>query len=444
MNKKELSTSEMREKIIDIVESGIAAVDPRELVRNAVRYNNVTNSLVVHSNVYDIISGRIFVVGGGKAAGFMAEEIERMIGVDNITAGIVNCRSNKYNTEKIKVIKASHPIPDKKGIKGTEEMLGLREKYDINEKDLIICLVSGGASALVTDYVDGVSLKDSQELTRLLLDSSADISEINAVRKHISKIKGGKLGKHFAPAKVVSLIISDIVGDNKSVIGSGLTEVDTTIFRDVRDILLKHKLYNKIPPSVHSHIEAGCNSLREETAKSLDNCDNYVIANNKVALEHMSKRAQELGLRAMIASSDLTGESGQVAVKTSELLKENYSDFDVVILGGETISNLPEGHGKGGRNQHYVLATMKAMKEIDGEWAVAGVSTDGVDYVKNIGGAMVDNNSLANALDAGLDIEDSLKRYDSNIFFKKLGSSLIEMKDTGTNVGDVVVYLLKK
>jgi glycerate 2-kinase len=443
-NKEELSISEMRKKVLDIVEVGIESVNPRKLISNSVRYNNETNSLTVHNQVYDIISGRIFVIGGGKAAGFMAEEIENKIGADNITAGILTCRSSRYNTKKIKVIKAEHPIPDKAGILATEKMLRLRDEYDINEKDLVICLISGGASAMVTDFVDGVSLKDSQDLTRLLLDSNADIREINAIRKHISKIKGGKMGRYFAPAKVVSLIISDVVGDDMSVIGSGLTEIDTFIFRDVRDILKKHGLYNKIPKSIHDHIDAGCDSMREETAKKLDNCDNYLIANNNVALEQMSKRAQELGLKSMIASSDLTGESGSVAIVTSKILEENYSGYDVIILGGETIPNLPINHGKGGRNQHYALTTLLAMKGNQNNWVMASVATDGVDYVKNVGGVIIDNYVYKKVSERGLDIVDSLKEYDSNTFFKKLKQCLIKMNDTGTNVGDIVVYLLEK
>lgn len=439
-NKKELAVDVYREQAIEMIEAGISAVNPAAIIAKAIHYNSDTNSISVYNDVYDLISGRIFVIGGGKAAGNMALKLEKIIGTENISAGVVACGSDEYDTEKIKIIKASHPIPDKKSIKSAEKILELKEKYKINEKDLIIAVFSGGASAMLELPEDGISLKDLQELYYLLLDSGANTKEINAVRKHISKIKGGKLGRFFAPAKIISLIISDVPQDDVSIIGSGPTAFGNYIFRDVRDILKKYNLYDKISTSIFSHIEAGCNNKKTETAKEVKNVSNYIVANNKTALENISKKAAEFGLRSIVASSSIAGESAKTAKSIMELIEENYSSYDVVVLGGEILPSLPFSHGKGGRNQHFVLASLKLLKEKK-DWLLTSIASDGVDYIEGIGGAIADNKTLEKSLKEDLNVENYLQNYDSYSFFKKIGASLIKMDNTGTNIGDIIIYI---
>ena len=192
-------------------------------MKSAVRYDAASRILTVNGDTYRLSTGRVFVIGGGKASGLMAETLENIIHPENISAGVVNCKSGHYKTSKIKIIPAGHPIPDQRGTSGVKEMLTLRQRYSINEDDLVICLISGGGSALMSYPVDELSLEETQRITELLLSSGVEIAEINAVRKHLSKIKGGRLGRFYSPVTVISLILSDVIANNLAVIASGPT-----------------------------------------------------------------------------------------------------------------------------------------------------------------------------------------------------------------------------
>ncbi len=463
-NYKELTTNKRRKQALDIIEAGIDRVNPRNLLTNAVSYNETFNSVIVYNRHYDLLKGRIFVVGGGKAVGYMAEALEEIIGPENITAGCVNCTDDKYKTKKIKVMKASHPLPDKNGVRGVEKMLALKDQYKIGEKDLVIFLISGGGSALMPSPVDGVSLKEKQETTQRLLECGANIKEINTVRKHLSKIKGGQLGRHFAPARVVTFIISDVVGNDLDVVASGPAVPDPTTFKDAYNILFRYELLPRVPASVAQYIEKS-SGLRpglkvlvtdtktavrshaagagRETPKTLTNCDNYIIGNVSSALEAMAHKAKLLGLEPIIVTTELTGETEAMAVRIArEIILKKYDQYNVILYGGETVPKLPLVYGRGGRNQHYAAASMFALEKKTGEWAMASMATDGVDYHPDAAGAIIDDGSLKKARGMGLRvIEDYIDKYDTNALFRKLGNSLIATGSTGTNVGDVVVYM---
>lgn len=440
-NKSELVTSALKNNALEIIEAGIAAADPYELVKSVVRYDSQLNSLIVQNKTYNILSGRIFVIGGGKAAGRASEALEEIIGADNITAGIVNVKNYEYHTRKIKIVKAGHPLPDKKGLSGVKKMLNLKEKYNIGAKDLVICLVSGGASAMMPAPVDGVSLQDYQLTTELLIKSGANISEINTVRKHLSKVQGGRLARHFAPARVVSLVVSDVIDNDLGVIGSGPTVMDPTIFRDAYYILEKYFLFNKIPKSASLYIERGCHDMEEENPKALKKCTNHLLGDIKTSLEAMSVRAKSLGLNPIILSSELSGDP-VVAVKgIKQALLNGFSGYNAIILGGETTPKLPVGHGRGGRNQHFASLVAFDMKNSINNWTMASVGTDGSDYLNDVAGAIVDNSTYQHAVSLGVDIRKYINNYNSNEFFEKINNSLIITGDTGTNVGDIVVYV---
>jgi glycerate 2-kinase len=442
-NYEEIGITEARRRALEIIEAGIKKVHPRALLKTAIRYDKTFNSLTVQNNTYDIIRGRIFVVGGGKAVGFMAEKLEEIIGAENITAGIVNCTSTKYKTKKIEIIAAAHPLPDRNGVKGTRKMLELKEKYEINKKDLVICLLSGGGSALMPSPADAIRIKDKQAVTQRLLESGADIHEINTIRKHLSKTKGGRLGQHFYPAKVVSLIISDVVGNDLDIIASGPTEPDPTIFKDAYAIFNKYNLLDKIPEKIRTYMERGCQGREEESPKKLKNCDNYIIGDVKMALETMALKAKSLGKKPIIVTPEQTGEPLSVAKKRiQEILSGEYKNYNVLLFGGETTPKLPTDYGQGGRNQHLAALTILTMQEYKGKWVMASVATDGADYLPQVAGVIVDNNSLALARSENLAIEDYINKYDTNTLFKKMGHSLIITGNTGTNVGDVMVYIL--
>ncbi len=236
-NRDALATTELRKQALDIIEAGIARVLPPNIMKSVVRYDRVSQTLAVGGDNYSLSRGRVFVIGGGKASGLMAETLEKIIPPENIAAGVVNCKSELYKTSKTRIITAGHPIPDQRGIGGVKEMLALKKLYSINEADLVICLVSGGGSALMPHPVEEVGLKDKQSITALLLGCGAAIDEINAVRKHLSQTKGGRLGHFYSPATVVSLILSDVIGNDLAAIASGPTFPDPTTFTDALDIL---------------------------------------------------------------------------------------------------------------------------------------------------------------------------------------------------------------
>ena len=442
-NRSALATTEQRKQALHIIEAGIERVLPSHIMKSAVNYAAARRTIAINSDTYAVSRSRVFVVGGGKASGLMADTMENIIPPENITAGVVNCKGGGYRTQKIKINIAGHPIPDERGVNGVREMLALKECYDINENDLVLCLISGGGSALMPYPVAGVSLKDKQTVTRLLLSSGAEIAEINAVRKHLSRIKGGQLGRFFAPAMVVSLILSDVIGNDLAVIASGPTFPDASTFSDAWKVLERYNLLDKSPASIINFLKKGCSGEMPETPKALNNCHNYIIGDNRLALEAMAKKAGRMGLKPCILTAEQKGETTPVArSRAKEILSARYAGYNVILLGGETTPTLPASPGKGGRNQHYAAVSMMAMAPFPGEWVIASVGTDGSDYLPDIAGAIVDKCSLATAQAKGIDVPSYLERYDSHTLLERLGNSLVVTGDTGTNVGDVIVYLL--
>jgi glycerate-2-kinase len=444
-NRKALATTGLRELALDIIEAGIAGVLPSNIMKSAVKYSAASRVVTIHNDTYSMSDGRVFVIGGGKASGLIAKTLEDTIQPENITAGVVNCKGGRYETAKIKIITAGHPIPDERGVDGVREMLDLKQRYSVGEKDLVLCLISGGGSALMPYPVDEVSLRDKQEVTRLLVGSGAEIAEINAVRKHLSKIKGGQLGQFYSPATVVSLILSDVVGNDLAVIASGPTFPDPSTFADAYEVLERYDLLSTTPESVTDFLGKGCRGEVAETPETLANCHNYIIGDNRLALEAMQSRAREIGLAPCIVTSQQKGSTVAVACsRANEVLNSRYAGYDAVLIGGETTVKLPTSAGKGGRNQHYAAVSMLAMERYPAEWVVASIGTDGSDFLSDVAGAIVDQDCLNRARAKGIDVKSYLERYDSNSLLNQIGSSLVIISDTGTNVGDIIIYLLKE
>jgi hydroxypyruvate reductase/glycerate 2-kinase len=440
-NFAQIATTPLRRAALEIVEAGIEAVLPSNVFAD-VKYDPAERIFCVGGKEYPL-NGRVFVVGGGKGAGAMAQALESLL-ADRIVDGLVTCKGSDYSTRKIKVLPAGHPVPDERGLRAVREMLDLRGKWTIGRDDTVICLLSGGGSALLPCPAEGISLRHKQAVTGLLLASGADINEINTVRKHLSCVKGGELGRHFAPAKVISVIISDVIGNDLSVIASGPTSPDPTTFADALSVLRKYRLTEKAPAAVLDWLNKGVAGLLPETPKRLDNCSNHIIADSRLALEAMRDKAEALDFRPILVDEPLRGEPGAASRQISRDIKAGkYRGHDAVILGGETTPVLPENHGQGGRNQHFAAASILEMEGYPGDWVLASVGTDGSDFLPEVAGAIVDRNASKEAADAGLDVRAYLRRFDSNGLLGRLGNSLIATGDTGTNVGDVVVYLLR-
>jgi glycerate 2-kinase len=442
-NRRELATTGAREKALQIIEAGIKRILPPNIMKLAVSYDAPHHTINIQGDNYSLSAGRIFVVGGGKASGLMAQALEKIIGSANITAGTVNIKGGEVRMQKIKTVIAGHPTPDQRGLNGVSEMLALKSRHAIGEDDIVICLLSGGGSALMPYPVKGVSLENKQVITELLISSGAKINEINTVRKHLSRVKGGGLGEFFSPARVISLILSDVVGNDLATIASGPTTPDPSTFADAYEVLKKYDLIAKAPQSVVDFIEKGKRGGTPETPKTLNNCRNYIIGDNGLALEAMAAKAKELGFSPHIITSQQTGDTTEVArTRAREMMDNKYAGYNALLIGGETTIKLPPRVGRGGRNQHYAAASLLAMADYPKGWTIASVGTDGSDFIPDVAGAIVDRGSLEMAKDKELDIADYIKRCDSYTLLKNIGNSLIVTGDTGTNVGDVIVYLV--
>ena len=443
-NRRELATTKSRDRVLQIIEAGIEHVLPPNIMKAAVSYDAPHHTVKIQGDTFPLSpTSRIFVVGGGKASGLMAQTLEGIIDAENITAGMVNFKGGQVETQKIKTVVAGHPTPDQRGVSGVSDMLALKSRYSIGDNDIVICLLSGGGSALMPYPVEGVSLKDKQKITELLIASGAKIDEINIVRKHLSRVKGGRLGDFYSPAKVISLILSDVIGNDLAAIASGPTTPDPSTFADAHNVLKRYNLLARAPQSVMDFIEKGQRGEAPETPKTLNNCHNYIIGDNKLALEAMAAKAKELGFSPHIITSQQTGDTTEIArSRASEALGNRYSGYNILLIGGETTIKLPPDAGRGGRNQHYAAVSLLAMADYPGQWVAASVGTDGSDFLPDVAGAIVDQNSLETAKDKRIDVEAYIERCDSNTLLEKLGNSLIVTGDTGTNVGDVVVYMV--
>ncbi|HEY3272681.1 MAG TPA: glycerate kinase [Methanocella sp.] len=436
---------ERRGHALSIVEAGIEAVLPENVIRNTVRVEN--DRLSAGGRTFDLSKYRhVYVAGGGKASGAMASEIERLLD-DRITEGTVIDRYGTIaQTKIIKVLGARHPLPDENSVRGMRAMHDMLAAAGAG--DLVIFLVSGGGSALMTCPAPGVALDDLIRLTDLLLKSGATIAEINCVRKHTSQTGGGLILDWTNGAEVLSLIVSDVVGDDPGYIASGPTAPDDTTYADALSILDKYSLTYQVPPSIMSHINAGLDGHARETRKK-DNQDfnrvtNLVIASNIVALEAAAKQASKLGYRPIILGSRIKGESREVGLVHAGIAGECQASGHPVpvpaalLSGGETTVTV-RGNGKGGRNQEFVLGFLRGSGP---GMTVASVDTDGIDGATDAAGAIADETTLNRAEEKSLSADLALASNNTFDFFKNLGD-LIYTGPTGTNVSDlrcVLVY----
>jgi glycerate-2-kinase len=439
--------STARVAALEIIKSGVAAVNPHEAVRRHVK--RVGNRLVVHGKEYNLDKfENVAIVGGGKASGAMAETLEEILG-EYLTTGFVNVlKKNKavVKTKKVKLNYAGHPMPDEKGLKGSKLMVEFCRS--MGKKGLIFFLISGGGSALLPYPADGISLEDKQNVTDALLMSGATINEINAVRKHLSLIKGGQFLRYVNSSEVISLIISDVVGDPLDVIASGPTAPDPTTYLDAVSILKRHKLWTAIPENVRSHLQKGVKGDIPETPKAGDQIfrkvNNMIVGSNRVATTASYEKAKQLGYNALFLSSYLEGESRHVGTALASLLQEiDASDNPVpkpaaIIAGGETTVTVA-GTGKGGRNQELVLSASMKISGLSGV-AIISIGTDGIDGPTDAAGAIADGKTLLRASDMNLDALRFLDQNNAYQFFKNL-KDLIITGPTGTNVNDLTVLV---
>jgi glycerate 2-kinase len=432
-----------REIALDLIDYAIRAVNGYELTKKIIYVRN--GKLIIRDFEYDLSKIRnIYVIGGGKATYPIAKALEEILG-ERITRGVINVkRGEKRRLKYIRVVEAGHPVPDKAGLEGVREMLEIVEEVD--ERDLVFCIITGGASALMPYPAEGISLEDLIEVTELLLKSGASIDEINTVRNHIEEIKGGRLAKRIHPAQIVNLIIVDEIPYHPW----GPTAPDKTTFRDAIYVLEKYDLWDKVPESVRKHLIRGLNDPNLETLKPRDfenlRVQHVLLAHNTHLCEAAKRRAEELGLNSLILTTKLEGESRDAGIILASIARE-IEDYSrplkppcVIIVGGETTVTIKGPHGRGGPSQELVLGA--ALKIAGSEKIViASVDTDGTDGPTEVAGGIVDGYTIERARELGLDIYKALKTHNSYEVLVKLQDAIIT-GPTDTNVMDLNVIVV--
>jgi glycerate 2-kinase len=441
-----------RDDVMTIFRAALAAVDPYDAVKK--HLDLAGTRLTVAGKTFDLLSfDRIIAVGAGKATEPMARAVEEVLG-NHISGGLIVVKTGHTGPlRKIRQVEASHPLPDESGMRGTADIIDLMKYAD--EKTLVLCLLSGGASALLVAPAEGITLKDKQEVTDLLLKAGATIDELNTVRKHLSTVKGGRLARAAYPATIVTLVLSDVIGDRLDVIASGPTVPDRSTFSDAVNVVERYGLRKDTPPRAMHHLDEGAAGSVADTPKEDEPCFRksavVIIGNLDRALGAAKRTADMLGYDTQIVASGLRGEAREAArfLATQAQVKEAWmpgSRPRCLLFGGET-TVIVKGGGIGGRNQELALAF---AKEIDGLEGVTLLSagTDGSDGPTDAAGAIVDGRTAGRARSFGIDPVHYLNYNDSYTFFQRYdalsgGQSHVMTGPTGTNVMDIQIMLVQ-
>ncbi len=445
-NGKTILIKKARAIALTSLEHALDGADPRKLMLSKLSMQG--SCLRVGNCEFDLRTLKnVYVVGAGKAGAVMADALEEILD-GQITEGIVNVPYGaKLKTAIIELLEAAHPIPDESGVEGAKRIMAIAEKA--RKEDLVICLISGGGSSLLPLPRKGVTLEEKREITESLLKSGASIGEINIVRKHLSAVKGGWLAKITYPARLLTLILSDVVGDPLSAVASGPTVPDPSTFVDAKRVLESHGLWHGMRVSVRKLLTDGIMGLIEETPKPgnpvFERACNVVVGNNKLACDAAVDYLKSEGLNTLQVEEPLTGEARE-AGKILALCARRVNSFGkpvakpaAVVAGGETTVTVV-GKGRGGRNQELALSAVLHLKKAE-TCVCASIGSDGIDGFTEAAGAIVDGFTLSRAESLGLNAERFLVENDSYSFFSRSGD-LIITGATGTNVNDISVIVI--
>ena len=432
----------LREKAVDILNHGIGAADPYEATKRLVTLEG--DRFFVGDLCFDLQDfERVFVFGTGKATLPIAEALEEILG-DRISGGLVVLkRGNTADLKHIQVIYGAHPVPDEEGHRGAQLMYQMAG--ECTARDLVLAAVTGGSSALLPLPADGISLADKKRVNELLLFSGADITHINAVRKHLSRIKGGWLAKRIMPATLINLTVSDVIGDPLDYI-TGPTVPDTSTFDDARKVLDTFDLWEKFPEAAVEYLRSG--GPEQETPKDFSGMPlhSFIIVDSAAACVGAAARAGALGFNSMLLTTMLKGEAREAGAffaavgQEIEQFNRPISPPCAIIAGGENTVTIHGEYGAGGPSQEFALG---ASLDIAGSERilVASLDSDGTDGPTELAGGMVDGHTLQQAAGLGLDIMKGLQRHDVLPILQSLGDSIIT-GPTGTNVNDIKLLLV--
>ena len=441
----QIPSSPIRPLLKKLIVRGLDAVDARAAVRRAISKNG--EELVIGKRHYDLRRyERVVVLGAGKATASMAQAVEQRLGSRLQGGFVVVKHGHVAPTKQIIVAEAAHPIPDRSGQRAAARLCAMAT--ELGRRDLLIVLLSGGASSLLPAPVPGVTLADKQQTTQELLRCGASIREVNTVRKHLSRIKGGRLAE-LTSATIVTLILSDVLGDDLSAIASGPTVPDPTTYLEAVAILKRYRIWRAVPQRVRRHLERGCQGLASETPKPdsslFRRVHHHIVGNNEAAVRAMARAAREAGLRTLVHRSALTGEArdeGQRFGVLARNIVRSGKPFErpcCVVAGGETTVTVT-GNGTGGRAQEFAAAAALEIAGLARVWVVA-IGTDGTDGPTDAAGAVVGGSTLARAQRLSVDLKGALQRHNTYPALKRL-HQLIITGPTGTNVNDLYLLLI--
>ena len=439
-NYKVLATSPEKRSLLKWFEAGMRSALPSSLLPQTIRI--LGDPLFVQDKPFPLAGRRIFVIGAGKAASGMAKAIEDVLGPERITAGIVISNESVVRPLTIEVHEADHPLPSERSVMGARKILDLKAKYDVGEKDLVIALISGGGSSLLAHPALGVTLSDKQKMIELLIRSGASVHEMTVLKKKISSVKGGKLAQHFYPTQIISLTLSDVVGNDLTVIASGPLVYDESTINDVFRIINAYNLRSTLPKNIMQFLE-NCVGGKEKTPK-FNHVHHTILGDNDTILSEIAATAKRDGVRVKVKSR-IEGEASEVArAICADISKQKIKEPTLFLYGGETTVTLSKSHGIGGRNQEFVLSCLEYLRgnPLLMPWAIASFGTDGVDFISEATGAIVDSETIDNANKRGIDFTSALARHDSYTVLRDLEAIVSTGGPTGTNVGDVIMFFV--
>ncbi|MDX2049356.1 MAG: DUF4147 domain-containing protein [Chitinophagaceae bacterium] len=435
----------LKDHALEIYDAAIKAVQPQWLLPSYIKLYR--SELILGQQRFSLNEIQsIFLLSVGKAAAAMAQEAEKILGERISDSLVITKYGHNLPLKNSRSIEAGHPVPDENSIRAGDEVRKLLQAK--HENDIVIALISGGASALMSDFPPGCSLKELQQLNQLLLQAGADIKEINTVRKHVSLLKGGQLTKLACPATVVAFLLSDVSGDPLGIIASGPTVADHSTFQDAWHILEKYNLTDKTGNGIRQWLQKGVQNKIDEIPKPgdkiFDKTFNYLIGSNVIALKAAEAKARELGYYCRILNDKMQGEAKEEAVKfIQQLIGYNGAKPVCILMGGETTVTI-KGKGRGGRNQEFVLAALCEMMNLSPfkpAPVVLSAGTDGTDGPTDATGAVADAGLIQKIKDKRIDPIVFLNNNDSYSFFKQAGGHIIT-GPTHTNVMDVVIGLI--
>ena len=429
-----------REHLASIFDAAVDAVHPSSIIPSVLKLYDDKIQLAEDIFPFNRFEN-VYIAGAGKATAAMAFEAEKILQRELKEGVIASRNAFDFPWHYVRAIEAGHPLPDSNSVMAGEEIIKLLAK--LRQKDLMIFLLSGGASSMMMDLPVGCTLSDINTTFELLLNSGASIHEMNTVRKHLSELKGGQLVKKCGGATISCFIISDVVGNDMQVIGSGPTTGDDTTYQDAMNIIERYGLRKGLPFSIVSHIQKGIDGNISENPKPGDpvfrNTHNYIVADNTKALEAAKNKAAELGYDALVVSHSLSGNAEDAANEWVKTLTSLRGKNVCAIGGGETTVKVT-GNGKGGRNQHFALAAAIALKSSK-DISLLAAGTDGSDGPTDAAGAFVNSSTYTKASGIGMNAEEYLRENNSYNFFDAIGD-LLKTGPTHTNVMDLVVSIV--